>query len=506
MKGPCPSRPFFRRCRSANQETFTCWWSTEDNGKPCNANYTVTYTVDQGHPQECPDYTTGGDSSCYFDSQHTHVWELYCLKVVAHTPTGSAHSEDFCLDVIDIVEPDPPLNLSCDPATWESTASVLISWSPPDSADVDSGWMSLVYQLNFRPAALQDDWKIKGPLTETRLHLFDLAPGESYLLQVRCKPNKSGRWSNWSEIVELRFPGTLTQDGDLLLMPLLLTVAAFLLTGLGFLLLGERFKRFFLPPIPIPRISGIDSALLKKGHFDEIDMILMHPPLRYINALASDDFSSDIVQLAVDSSPCTRERETIKESSTFPGAHLPSILQPVNKSDQLHQLHEGKSVTTSQFVINCPTSSQKRTGEETSNPDSMVNRNKGSGSTQELTAETSASSQKSYMRVTDIACHGTMELQACSFQAACLLTHSTCQENGEPLESLLPANVSGSQDKVGTGTASDYMDCARTKQVRSFSVPMNETRFPSTAQIKSHTVGILDYTSVELVLLQPQST
>lgn len=56
----------------------------------------------KGPQHECPDYVTGGPNSCYFDSQHTQVWEVYCMTVTAQGGGGSLTSEEHCLDVADI--------------------------------------------------------------------------------------------------------------------------------------------------------------------------------------------------------------------------------------------------------------------------------------------------------------------------------------------------------------------------------------------------------------------
>lgn len=53
-------------------------------------------------PQDCPDYVSGGINSCFFDTKHTQIWEMYCMKVTAHTGTGSLTSPRHCLDVADI--------------------------------------------------------------------------------------------------------------------------------------------------------------------------------------------------------------------------------------------------------------------------------------------------------------------------------------------------------------------------------------------------------------------
>ncbi|XP_078512815.1 prolactin receptor-like [Lissotriton helveticus] len=505
--------PFIRRCRSVNQETFTCWWSIDGDGQSCSANYTLTYTVGFGQPQECPDYTTAGDGSCFFDSRHTEVWEPYCLNVTAHSPCGSATSEEFCLDVIDIVEPDPPLNLSGQIVTRENAAFVQINWNPPVSADVESGWISLVYQLNFRPSALQEDWKIRGPLTEPQFQLHDLAPGESYLFQVRCKPVRSGRWSNWSEVIELGIPAALTKDANLLLM--LLAVIAFLFIGLSFLFLGERIKRFFLPPIPVPHINGIDTALLKKGHFEEIDKILMKPPLPYHKTHSGEDLSSDTIQLVMDTSSSLLGSETSEEMEEdyilpeIPGMQLSSVNESTGKETPLVQLCVGikDRSGSSQWDIICSDPTQRRVGDNRVNPAILSTEEYCAVHRVEPAAHNSPSSEKSYMHVADIGDRGAVKLKSYNLKVDYLLTPLSCQgtDRSQNWEGLHVNKVRGIQDTGPESIVTRFVDCSKISDIHSYSRSTNDIWSTTVTEMKPLTIGILDYVSVQHLVFEPNS-
>lgn len=62
------------------------------------------------------------------------------------------------------MQPDPPFDL-----TWttlnESLSGayydVLLSWKPPQSADVATGWMTLQYEVQYRSVS-SDQWKVVG--------------------------------------------------------------------------------------------------------------------------------------------------------------------------------------------------------------------------------------------------------------------------------------------------------------------------------------------------------
>ncbi|KAK6325518.1 hypothetical protein J4Q44_G00048600 [Coregonus suidteri] len=85
-------------------------------------------------------------------------------------------------------------------------------------------------------------------------------------------PRNNGLWSKWSTPVLLCVPAKSTPDK---LLALLLVsgvgVMVLLVIGFGIMLQGKRIKAFLLPPIPKPRIKGINPLLLKKGGFDEIN-------------------------------------------------------------------------------------------------------------------------------------------------------------------------------------------------------------------------------------------
>lgn len=53
-------------------------------------------------PAECPDYMSSGPNSCYFDTEHTEIWNIYCMNVTAQSSRGSFTSNEHCLDVADI--------------------------------------------------------------------------------------------------------------------------------------------------------------------------------------------------------------------------------------------------------------------------------------------------------------------------------------------------------------------------------------------------------------------
>lgn len=268
-------RPHIYFCRSPNMEDFSCWWHPLDNlsdGEP--VRYVLTYSKDKGPKHECPDYVTSGPNSCHFDSSHTSIWKIYCLNVTAVTALRNYTSEEHCLDVAEIVQTEAPVNLTyvlTDAGGDEMGHNALLSWTYPVPSDLQYGWITLVYELQYRRVTEPDNWKVKHPLREPHVELLGLPVGD-YVVRVRCRSHNYGLWSKWSSALTMSIPAK-PPAGKLLVLILVtgVGVVALLVIAFGVIPQSRRIKDYFLPPIPKPRIIGIDPLLLKKGNLDEIN-------------------------------------------------------------------------------------------------------------------------------------------------------------------------------------------------------------------------------------------
>ncbi|XP_070711946.1 prolactin receptor-like [Pempheris klunzingeri] len=269
------TRPHIYHCRSPNMEDFTCWWHPLDNltdGEP--VTYVLSYSKDKGPRQECPDYVTAGANSCHFDSSHTSIWKIYCMNVTVVTARRNYTSQEHCLDVAEIVQTEAPVNLTyvlTDAGGDEMGHNALLSWTYPVPSDLQYGWITLVYELQYRRVTEPDNWKVKHRLREPHVELLGLPVGD-FVVQVRCRSHNSGLWSKWSDTLTMSIPAR-PPAGKLLLRILVsgVGVAALLVIAFGVIPQSKRIKDYFLPPIPKPRIIGIDPLLLKKGNLDEIN-------------------------------------------------------------------------------------------------------------------------------------------------------------------------------------------------------------------------------------------
>ncbi|XP_028255562.1 prolactin receptor-like [Parambassis ranga] len=269
------ARPHIYYCRSPNMEDFTCWWHPLDNLTDGEAvSYVLTYSKDKGPKHECPDYLTAGPNSCHFDSSHTTIWKIYCMNVTAVTSHGNYSSQEHCLDVAEIVQTEAPVNLTyalTDAGGDEMGHNAQLSWTYPVPSDLQYGWITLVYELQYRRVTEPDNWKVKHPLHEPHVELLGLPVGD-YVIRVRCRSRNYGLWSRWSSTLSMSIPAR-PPAGKLLVLILLtgVGVVALLVITFGVIPQSKRIKDYFLPPIPKPRIIGIDDRLLKKGDLDEIN-------------------------------------------------------------------------------------------------------------------------------------------------------------------------------------------------------------------------------------------
>lgn len=60
------------------------------------------------------------------------------------------------------MQPDPPVGLNWTLLNVSLTGShydIMLSWRPPQSADVETGWMRLEYEVQYRDIS-SESWKV----------------------------------------------------------------------------------------------------------------------------------------------------------------------------------------------------------------------------------------------------------------------------------------------------------------------------------------------------------
>ncbi|XP_003407933.1 prolactin receptor [Loxodonta africana] len=286
-----PGKPEILKCRSPEKETFTCWWKPgTDGGLP--TNYTLTYHKEgETITYECPDYKTGGPNSCYFNKKHTSIWKIYNITINATNQMGSSSSDPHYVDVIYIVEPDPPVNLTLEVKQPEDRKPYLwIKWLPPTLVDINSGWLTLQYEIRLKPEKTAV-WETHFAGRQTQFSVLSLYSGQKYLVQVRCKPDH-GFWSKWSPESSIEIPSDfIVKDTTVWIFVAVLSAVICLIIVWAVALKGYSMVTCIFPPVPGPKIKGFDTRLLEKGKSEEL-----------LSALGCQDFppTSDCEELLVE--------------------------------------------------------------------------------------------------------------------------------------------------------------------------------------------------------------
>ncbi|KAM3937916.1 growth hormone receptor isoform 1-T2 [Leptodactylus fuscus] len=297
MKKTYPSGwPRFTQCRSPQQETFTCHWTYGDHMN-LSSSLKLQYMKPNMNWTDCPDNVSAGENSCYFSREHTSIWVGYMIRLVSENITFDEDS--FTVD--DIVRPDPPISVNWTVLNVSATRlrmDIELTWEPPPSADVKSGWITLEYEIQLK-VVNETQWKAYDVVTTTYSPVYGLKIGKEYLIRVRCRQKGNENFGEFSD--EILVPTIVYIEPDFP-WPLFLIIGIFaLLLVLSFVLFckKKRLKMLILPPVPVPKIKGIDPALLQKGKLDEVSSILASHD-SYKQQLCCDDPWVEFIELDLD--------------------------------------------------------------------------------------------------------------------------------------------------------------------------------------------------------------
>ncbi|XP_009999896.1 PREDICTED: growth hormone receptor [Chaetura pelagica] len=299
--------PQISKCRSPELETFSCYW-TDGNFYNLTAPGTIQLLYMKRNDEdwkECPDYITAGENSCYFNTSYTSIWIPYCVKLANKDEVF----DEKCFSVDEIVLPDPPVHLNWTLLNTSQTGihgDIQVRWDPPPTADVQKGWITLEYELQYKEVN-ETKWNKLKPELSTMVPLYSLKMGIDYEIRVRSRQRTSEKFGEFSEILyvsfsqigvefvhcaeEIEFPWFLV--GIFGSCVLAITVILILLSK------QPRLKMLIFPPVPVPKIKGIDSDLLKKGKLDEVSSILASHD-SYKTQLYSDDLWVEFIELDIE--------------------------------------------------------------------------------------------------------------------------------------------------------------------------------------------------------------
>ncbi|KAH0627915.1 hypothetical protein JD844_008485 [Phrynosoma platyrhinos] len=306
-------RPKIFKCRSPEMETFSCYWTTGNF-----PNFTTPGTIHllysksignkyldedkKSEWEECPDYVTAGENSCYFNTSYTSVWVPYCIKLADKNQIY----DETCLRVEDIVIPDPPVGLNwtvLNSSPLGIYTDILVTWKPPPSADVRNGWITLNYLLQYREVN-ETNWNEKEAKDATKFPVYALKTCRDYEIRVQAKVS-TGTYGEFSEVIYVSFGsmGLVPCEEEFQVpWPLVMafgTLGLMVMLSLVLFSKQKKLKILILPPVPVPKIKGIDPDLLKKGKLDEVNSILASHGT-YMPQLYGDDSWVEFIELDID--------------------------------------------------------------------------------------------------------------------------------------------------------------------------------------------------------------
>ncbi|XP_035040006.1 growth hormone receptor b isoform X1 [Hippoglossus stenolepis] len=277
-------RPHITGCVSNNMETFRCRWNVgtfQNLSEPGALRlFYFNKIPSPDSPKnwsECPHYSTERPNECFFNKNHTTVWTIYSVQL--HSADRTVLYDEDLFYVQDIVQPDPAFSLNWTLLNVSSTGThydIMLSWKPPESADVGMGWMRLQYEVQHRDVN-SDLWKASELVLSTHRSLYGLQTNVNHEVRVRCKMHAAKDFGEFSDSVFVHIPSKVSRFP---VVALLIFGALCLLAILMLVLISQQEKLMFilLPPVPGPKIRGIDSELLKKGKLRELTSILGGPP------------------------------------------------------------------------------------------------------------------------------------------------------------------------------------------------------------------------------------
>nr|XP_043868107.1 growth hormone receptor-like isoform X2 [Solea senegalensis] len=277
-------QPHLTGCVSTNMETFRCTWNVGSFRNLSEPGRLRLFFYNKKPPltspkewSECPHYSAERPNECFFNENHTSIWTLYSVQL--RSGDGNVLYDETFFFVQDIVQPEPPVDLQWTLLNASVTGTfydIMLSWEPPESADVGTGWMTLQYEVQYRDLN-SDQWTALDLVKSTQRSLFGFQTNIKYEVRVRCRMLSAEHFGEFSSSVFVHVPskGSSFPVLGLLIFGALCFVAILMLVVIA---QQEKLMLLLLPPVPGPKIRGIDPELLKKGKLRELTSILGAPP------------------------------------------------------------------------------------------------------------------------------------------------------------------------------------------------------------------------------------
>ncbi|XP_077981020.1 receptor-type tyrosine-protein phosphatase delta-like isoform X2 [Glandiceps talaboti] len=181
-------------CTARNKRIMWCTWDEVDSY--LTTEYVFTYKLSYENVwKNCPDDTTKGPNSCYFNSK-SHYGGPHNMRVTATNSLGDAKQiKNFYPDIESI--PDPPESVQ---VITRSAYSVKLEWKPPSQWRLPDIYF-LKYKLQYYSEWETGNWSEEKPVgTQVFFNLNGLEPYTRYYVRIAAFPENGGHWSSWSSV------------------------------------------------------------------------------------------------------------------------------------------------------------------------------------------------------------------------------------------------------------------------------------------------------------------
>ncbi|XP_050948910.1 growth hormone receptor b [Labeo rohita] len=316
IQGQTSTRPHLTGCFSRELMTFRCQWETgslQNQTELDDLRLFYSLKTDSKKWMECPSYSSVRKNECFFDSSNTIIWYPYVVQLRSRSP--DVVYDEMSFNVEDIVFPDPPVGLNWTVLSMGSDGLIydmVVSWDPPPSAaeNLKTGWILLVYETQYREKG-SDQWNSMDNGKDTQAYIYGLSSNTEYEVRVRSKM-RGYNFGVFSDSIFILIPNKESR------IPIT-AVLVFAAVGITIVLMvvvvsrQQKLMVIFLPPVPGPKIKGIDPVLLQKGQLSEFTSILgTHPGLR--PELYSSDPWVEFIEVDIDEPHESQEELLIADS------------------------------------------------------------------------------------------------------------------------------------------------------------------------------------------------
>ncbi|XP_052444950.1 growth hormone receptor [Carassius gibelio] len=316
IQGQTSTLPHLTGCFSRELMTFRCQWETGSlQNHTEHEDLRLFYILEKDSKKwmECPSYSSIRENECYFNSSNTVIWFPYVVQL--RSRSLDIVYDEISFNVEDIVFPDPPVGLNWTLLSMGSAGliyDVVVSWDPPPSAaeNVKTGWISLVYETQYREKG-SDQWNSLNNGKDTEAYIYALHSNIEYEVRVRSKM-RGYNFGVFSESIFILIPN---KESRIPITAVLVFAAISIMIILMLVVVSRQQKLMviFLPPVPGPKIKGIDPVLLLKGQLTEFTSILgTHPSLR--PELYSNDSWVEFIEVDFDEPHESQEELLIADS------------------------------------------------------------------------------------------------------------------------------------------------------------------------------------------------